>query len=85
MKIYLVSSNIAASALNALICVLQIIDLVGWLKLSCVFVVFFSVSFSFPEWEISEWTEQQAVFNFLYDSIELTVVFGPPIGKWQNG
>uniref|UniRef100_A0A493TL95 Kinetochore scaffold 1 n=1 Tax=Anas platyrhynchos platyrhynchos TaxID=8840 RepID=A0A493TL95_ANAPP len=35
--------------------------------------------YNFPEWEISEWTEQQAVFNFLYDSIELTVVFGPPI------
>ncbi|XP_055578101.1 kinetochore scaffold 1 [Falco cherrug] len=31
------------------------------------------------EWEITEWSEQQAVFNFLYDSIELTVVFGPPI------
>ncbi|XP_047921033.2 kinetochore scaffold 1 [Anser cygnoides] len=35
--------------------------------------------YNFPEWEISEWSEQQAVFNFLYDSIELTVVFGPPI------
>ncbi|XP_035183297.1 kinetochore scaffold 1 [Oxyura jamaicensis] len=35
--------------------------------------------YNFPEWEISEWSEQQAVFNFLYDSIELTVVFGPPV------
>ncbi|KFZ67594.1 Protein CASC5, partial [Podiceps cristatus] len=35
--------------------------------------------FSFTEWEITEWSEQQGVFNFLYDSIELTVVFGPPI------
>ncbi|CAM9500289.1 unnamed protein product [Bubo scandiacus] len=35
--------------------------------------------YDFTEWEITEWREQQAVFNFLYDSIELTVVFGPPI------
>ncbi|KFW97324.1 Protein CASC5, partial [Phalacrocorax carbo] len=35
--------------------------------------------YNFTEWEITEWSEQQAVFNFLYDSIELTVVFGPPI------
>ncbi|KAM9266715.1 outer kinetochore KNL1 complex subunit KNL1 [Cariama cristata] len=34
---------------------------------------------NFTEWEITEWSEQQAVFNFLYDSVELTVVFGPPI------
>ncbi|XP_054681889.1 kinetochore scaffold 1 [Grus americana] len=36
-------------------------------------------TYNFTEWEITEWSEQQAVFNFLYDSIELTVVFGPPI------
>ncbi|NXJ77515.1 KNL1 protein, partial [Trogon melanurus] len=35
--------------------------------------------FDFTEWEIAEWSEQRAVFNFLYDSIELTVVFGPPV------
>ncbi|KFW60769.1 Protein CASC5, partial [Pygoscelis adeliae] len=35
--------------------------------------------YDFTEWEITEWSEQRAVFNFLYDSIELTVVFGPPI------
>ncbi|NXQ98061.1 KNL1 protein, partial [Sagittarius serpentarius] len=35
--------------------------------------------YNFTEWEITEWSEQQAVFNFLYDSIELTVVFGPPV------
>ncbi|NXN71045.1 KNL1 protein, partial [Himantopus himantopus] len=35
--------------------------------------------YDFTEWEITEWSEQQAVFNFLYDAIELTVVFGPPI------
>ncbi|XP_008937970.1 PREDICTED: protein CASC5, partial [Merops nubicus] len=33
----------------------------------------------FTEWEMTEWSEQQATFNFLYDSVELTVVFGPPI------
>ncbi|KFO73186.1 Protein CASC5, partial [Cuculus canorus] len=43
-----------------------------------VMVSFFPL-FSFTEWEIIEWSEQQAVFTFLYDSIELTVVFGPPI------
>ncbi|NWS46802.1 KNL1 protein, partial [Probosciger aterrimus] len=34
--------------------------------------------YDFTEWQIMEWSEQQAVFSFLYDSIELTVVFGPP-------
>ncbi|NXP67105.1 KNL1 protein, partial [Chloropsis cyanopogon] len=34
---------------------------------------------SFTEWELMEWNDQQAVFNFLYDSVTLTVVFGPPI------
>ncbi|NWI58140.1 KNL1 protein, partial [Calyptomena viridis] len=35
--------------------------------------------YDFTEWEITEWSEQQAVFHFLYDSVELTVVFGPPV------
>ncbi|NXP25013.1 KNL1 protein, partial [Scytalopus superciliaris] len=35
--------------------------------------------YDFTEWEILEWSEQQAVFHFLYGSVELTVVFGPPI------
>ncbi|NXM02156.1 KNL1 protein, partial [Tyrannus savana] len=35
--------------------------------------------YDFTEWEIMEWSEQQAVFHFLYDSVELTVVFGPPV------
>jgi len=74
---------IAASALNTLIFVLQIIGLVGWVKLGV--MVFFPLLFSFTEWEITEWSEQQAVFSFLYDSIELIIVFGPPIGKSQNG
>ncbi|KAM9015364.1 outer kinetochore KNL1 complex subunit KNL1 [Ara ararauna] len=34
--------------------------------------------YDFTEWQITEWSEQHAVFSFLYDSIELTVVFGPP-------
>ncbi|KFR07493.1 Protein CASC5, partial [Nipponia nippon] len=41
--------------------------------------------YDFTEWEITEWSEQQAVFNFLYDSIELTVVFGPPIDGDVSG
>uniref|UniRef100_A0A8C8AER7 Knl1 C-terminal RWD domain-containing protein n=1 Tax=Otus sunia TaxID=257818 RepID=A0A8C8AER7_9STRI len=68
---------IASAALNTLVFVSQKIVLVGWLKLRV--MVFFPSHFSFTEWEITEWREQQAVFNFLYDSIELTVVFGPPI------
>ncbi|NXW43205.1 KNL1 protein, partial [Nyctiprogne leucopyga] len=36
-------------------------------------------SYEVTEWEIIEWSEQRAVFSFLCDSIELTVVFGPPI------
>ncbi|NWZ40834.1 KNL1 protein, partial [Brachypodius atriceps] len=35
--------------------------------------------YDFTEWELMEWSEEQAVFNFLYDSVTLTVVFGPPI------
>ncbi|TFK15006.1 Protein CASC5 [Platysternon megacephalum] len=35
--------------------------------------------YNFTEWEISEWSNQQAVFTFLYDSIELTITFGPPV------
>uniref|UniRef100_A0A8C3UF24 Knl1 C-terminal RWD domain-containing protein n=1 Tax=Catharus ustulatus TaxID=91951 RepID=A0A8C3UF24_CATUS len=42
-------------------------------------VFFFFPLFSFTEWELMEWSEQQAVFNFLYDSVTLTVMFGPPV------
>ncbi|NXL87373.1 KNL1 protein, partial [Alectura lathami] len=35
--------------------------------------------FNFTEWKISEWSKQQAVFSFLHDSIELTVLFGAPV------
>ncbi|XP_072195091.1 outer kinetochore KNL1 complex subunit KNL1 [Excalfactoria chinensis] len=34
--------------------------------------------FNFTEWEISEWSQRQAVFNFLHDCIELTVGFEAP-------
>ncbi|NXD26934.1 KNL1 protein, partial [Spelaeornis formosus] len=34
--------------------------------------------YEFTEWELMEWSEQQAVFNFLYDSMTLSVMFGPP-------
>ncbi|NXX48700.1 KNL1 protein, partial [Tricholaema leucomelas] len=30
------------------------------------------------EWDLTEWNEQRGVFSFLYDSVELTVVFEPP-------
>uniref|UniRef100_A0A8C3HI35 Kinetochore scaffold 1 n=1 Tax=Chrysemys picta bellii TaxID=8478 RepID=A0A8C3HI35_CHRPI len=40
----------------------------------------------FTEWEISDWSDQHAVFTFLYDSIELTITFGPPVdGAVFNG
>ncbi|NWW49819.1 KNL1 protein, partial [Pedionomus torquatus] len=39
----------------------------------------FVETYDFTEWEITEWSEQQAVFSFLYDAVELTVVFGPPV------
>ncbi|XP_069713296.1 kinetochore scaffold 1 [Phaenicophaeus curvirostris] len=42
-------------------------------------------SYDFTEWEIAEWSEQQAVFTFLYDSIGLTVVFGPSIDGDASG
>ncbi|NXB97723.1 KNL1 protein, partial [Orthonyx spaldingii] len=35
--------------------------------------------YDFTEWELTEWSEQQAVFSFLYGSVTLTVVFGPPV------
>ncbi|KFQ01417.1 Protein CASC5, partial [Leptosomus discolor] len=47
--------------------------------------VVFSPLFSFTEWEITEWSQEQAVFTFLHDSIELTVVFGPPIDGDEFG
>uniref|UniRef100_A0A8C2TPR0 Knl1 C-terminal RWD domain-containing protein n=1 Tax=Coturnix japonica TaxID=93934 RepID=A0A8C2TPR0_COTJA len=50
-----------------------VIVLIGCLKLKLCFI-----PFSFTEWEISEWSERQAVFNFLHDSIELTVEFETP-------
>ncbi|XP_033917345.1 kinetochore scaffold 1 [Melopsittacus undulatus] len=34
--------------------------------------------YDFTEWQITEWSEQHAIFSFLYDAIELIVVFGTP-------
>uniref|UniRef100_A0A673TSK3 Kinetochore scaffold 1 n=1 Tax=Suricata suricatta TaxID=37032 RepID=A0A673TSK3_SURSU len=33
---------------------------------------------SLSEWEVIEWSDDQAVFTFLYDTIELTITFGEP-------
>ncbi|XP_042798330.1 kinetochore scaffold 1 [Panthera leo] len=33
---------------------------------------------SVSEWEVIEWSDDQAVFTFLYDTIELTITFGEP-------
>ncbi|XP_053884711.1 kinetochore scaffold 1 isoform X2 [Malaclemys terrapin pileata] len=42
--------------------------------------------YNFTEWEISDWSDQHAMFTFLYDSIELTITFGPPVdGAVFNG
>uniref|UniRef100_A0A8C5SIH7 Knl1 C-terminal RWD domain-containing protein n=1 Tax=Laticauda laticaudata TaxID=8630 RepID=A0A8C5SIH7_LATLA len=35
--------------------------------------------YNFSEWVIKEWNDHQAVFTFLYDSIELTVGFKCPL------
>ncbi|MEE6508978.1 hypothetical protein FKM82_023635 [Ascaphus truei] len=35
--------------------------------------------FTFTEWELDEWTDDHAVFTFLYDSIELAITFGDPV------
>ncbi|XP_013916758.1 PREDICTED: protein CASC5 [Thamnophis sirtalis] len=42
--------------------------------------------YNFSEWVIKEWNDQQAVFTFLYDSIELTVGFKRPLddATFQN-
>ncbi|XP_012862713.2 kinetochore scaffold 1 [Echinops telfairi] len=34
---------------------------------------------SLSEWDIIEWSDDQAVFTFLYDTIELTITFGEAI------
>ncbi|XP_075387074.1 outer kinetochore KNL1 complex subunit KNL1 [Tenrec ecaudatus] len=34
---------------------------------------------SLSEWDIIEWSDDQAVFTFLYDTIELTITFGETI------
>ncbi|NXS52000.1 KNL1 protein, partial [Brachypteracias leptosomus] len=37
------------------------------------------------EWDMTEWSEQRAVFSFLYDSVELTLGFGPPVDGDEFG
>ncbi|XP_004687618.1 PREDICTED: protein CASC5 [Condylura cristata] len=34
---------------------------------------------SLSEWDIIEWSDEQAIFTFLYDTLELTVTFGEPV------
>ncbi|KAM6181086.1 outer kinetochore KNL1 complex subunit KNL1 [Erethizon dorsatum] len=34
---------------------------------------------SLAEWEVIEWNDDQAVFTFVYDTIELTITFGEPV------
>ncbi|KAM8783916.1 outer kinetochore KNL1 complex subunit KNL1 [Rhynchonycteris naso] len=34
---------------------------------------------SLSEWDVIEWSDDQAVVTFLYDTIELTVTFGEPV------
>lgn len=40
--------------------------------------------FSLSEWDVVEWSDDQAVFTFLYDTIELIITFGEPVGKQQE-
>uniref|UniRef100_A0A670JZX1 Knl1 C-terminal RWD domain-containing protein n=1 Tax=Podarcis muralis TaxID=64176 RepID=A0A670JZX1_PODMU len=37
--------------------------------------------YNFSEWAIKEWNDHQAVFTFLYDSVELTLSLGRPVGE----
>lgn len=46
-------------------------------RLTC-FSLYFS---SLSEWDVIEWSDDQAVFTFVYDTIELTITFGEPVGK----
>ncbi|XP_045057869.2 outer kinetochore KNL1 complex subunit KNL1 isoform X2 [Desmodus rotundus] len=34
---------------------------------------------SLSEWDVLEWSDDQAVFTFLYDTIELIIIFGEPV------
>nr|XP_042131895.1 kinetochore scaffold 1 [Peromyscus maniculatus bairdii] len=34
---------------------------------------------SLSEWDVIEWSDDQAVFTFVYDTIELTITFGEPV------
>ncbi|XP_054556572.1 kinetochore scaffold 1 isoform X2 [Talpa occidentalis] len=34
---------------------------------------------SLSEWDVIEWSDEQATFTFLYDTLELTITFGEPV------
>ncbi|KAG8514537.1 Kinetochore scaffold 1, partial [Galemys pyrenaicus] len=34
---------------------------------------------SLSEWDVIEWSDEQAIFTFLYDTLELTITFGEPV------
>ncbi|XP_076983575.1 outer kinetochore KNL1 complex subunit KNL1 [Tamandua tetradactyla] len=34
---------------------------------------------SLSEWDVIEWSDDQAIFTFLYDTIEVTITFGEPV------
>eukprot|EP00069_Balaena_mysticetus_P015150 bmy_09183T0 len=34
---------------------------------------------SLSEWDVIEWSDDQAIFTFLYDTVELTITFGEPV------
>lgn len=36
---------------------------------------------SLSEWDVIEWSDDQAIFTFLYDTIELVITFGEPVGE----
>ncbi|KAK2492938.1 hypothetical protein MC885_000341 [Smutsia gigantea] len=34
---------------------------------------------SLSEWDVIEWSDDQAIFTFLHDTVELTITFGEPV------
>lgn len=46
----------------------------------CFFCLVYSL-FSLSEWDVIEWSDDQAIFTFLYDTVELTITFGEPVGE----
>lgn len=52
---------------------------VNFLLFSHIFCLVYLSSLS--EWDVLEWSDDQAVFTFLYDTIELIIIFGEPVGE----